>query len=96
LSFETPDQLLKQIILVLHLLQLTLKVIYLLVVLLHGVVSLYLLTQLLKLELVQSGLLPSLIQLLLHAKQLSLKVGLILLGSDDFLSLFLGDDKLVI
>jgi hypothetical protein len=41
-------------------------------------------------------LLPSLIQLLLHAKQLSLKGGLILLGPDDFLSLFLCDDKLVV
>jgi hypothetical protein len=73
-----------------------LKVIYLLVVLLHGVVSLYLLPQLLKLELIQSRLLTSLIQLLLHAKQLSLKVGLILFSPDDFLSLFLSDDKLVV
>jgi len=96
LSFETSDQLLKQIILVLNFLQLALKVIDLLVVLLHGVVSLYLLPQLLKLELIQSRLLPSLIQLLLHAKQLSLKAGLILLGPDDLLSLFLCDDKLVV
>ena len=86
----------KQIVFVLNFLQLALKVIDLLVVLLHGVVSLYLLPQLLKLELIQSRLLPSLIQLLLHAKQLSLKGGLILLGPDDFLSLFLCDDKLVV
>ena len=54
------------------------------------------LPQLLKLELIQSRLLTSLIQLLLHAKQLSLKVGLILFSPDDFLSLFLSDDKLVV